>query len=68
MQNAVVIERAGNNYSAYVPDLSGRVATSATLDEGERNLRNAVRFHIEGLREERLPIPEPSAHAGYVDA
>jgi predicted RNase H-like HicB family nuclease len=65
---AIVIERANGNFSACVPDLPGCVATGDTLADAETNIREAVRFHIEGLREDRLPVPEPSAVADYVEA
>ena len=67
MRYAVVIEKADGNYSAYVPDLPGCVATGKTAGAAEKNVRAAIRFHINGLREDRLPIPEPSAIAEYVD-
>jgi predicted RNase H-like HicB family nuclease len=57
----VMIEKAGENYSAYVPDLPGCVATGDTLEEVEAEIRAAVRFHIDGLREEALDVPEPTA-------
>ncbi|TLG78570.1 type II toxin-antitoxin system HicB family antitoxin [Methylocystis sp. B8] len=65
---AVVIEKAGDNYSAYVPDLPGCIATGSTVAEVERELREAIRFHIEGLEADGLPVPLPSAVAEYVDA
>jgi predicted RNase H-like HicB family nuclease len=68
MRYAVVIEKAGNNYSAYVPDLPGCIATGATIAETEVEIRDAIRFHIEGLREDGLPIPEPVSRAEYVEA
>ena len=68
MRYAVVIERAGQNYSAYVPDLPGCVATGATLAEAEQEIRAAVRFHIEGLRQDGQTVPEPSAVAEYINA
>lgn len=64
---AVVIEKAGDNFSAYVPDLAGCIATGETVAEVERELREAIRFHIDGLREDGLPIPPPSAVAEYVE-
>ena len=67
MRYAVVIEKADGNYSAYVPDLPGCVATGATASAAEENVRAAIRFHIDGLKEDRLPIPEPSTIAEYVD-
>jgi predicted RNase H-like HicB family nuclease len=65
----IVIEgAAGENYSAYVPDLPGCVATGSTLAEVEREMRDAIAFHLEGLREAGEPIPEPSElTATYVD-
>jgi predicted RNase H-like HicB family nuclease len=68
MRYAVVIEKADGNYSAYVPDLPGCVATGESVAETERSIRDAIKLHIEGLREDHLPIPEPSARAEYVDA
>ncbi len=68
MRYAIVIEKAGRNYSAYVPDLPGCVATGATVPEVEESIREAIRFHLDGLREDRMPVPEPSALAEYVDA
>jgi predicted RNase H-like HicB family nuclease len=68
MRYAVVIEKAGGNYSAYVPDLPGCVATGASVPDVERNISEAIRFHLDGLREDNLPIPDPSARAEYVEA
>jgi predicted RNase H-like HicB family nuclease len=68
MRYAVVIEKAGDNYSAYVPDLPGCIATGATVAETEVEIRDAIRFHIEGLREDGLPVPTPVSRAEYVDA
>ena len=65
---AVVIERAGTNYSAYVPDLPGCVATGESVGEVEREIREAIAFHIEGLREDGEAIPEPTTIAEYVEA
>jgi predicted RNase H-like HicB family nuclease len=67
MRYAVVIEKAANNYSAYVPDLPGCVATGATVAEAETQIREAIEFHLEGLREDGLPIPPPSSQVEYVD-
>ena len=61
MKYAVVFEKAPSNFAAYVPDLPGCVATGATREEVERNIREAIVFHIEGMRLEHLAIPEPSA-------
>lgn len=62
----IVIEEAGANYSAYSPDLPGCVATGATRDEAEKNMYEAIQFHLEGLKEDGLPIPSSTAHAEYV--
>lgn len=63
----VVIENAGSNYSGYSPDLPGCVTTGATPEEVRRNMAEAIEFHLEGLVADGLPIPEPSADAGYVE-
>jgi len=68
MRYAVVIEKADGNYSAYVPDLPGCVATGATVAEVEDEIRAAIRFHIEGLKEDGLPVPAPTSIADYVEA
>ena len=68
MRYAVVIEKAGDNYSAYVPDLPGCIATAGTVPEIEREIRDAIRFHIEGLQEDGLPVPPPVSRAEYVEA
>jgi predicted RNase H-like HicB family nuclease len=67
MRYAIVIEKTENNYSAYVPDLPGCVATSATLEEVENEIREAIEFHLEGLREDGEQIPQPSSQVEYVD-
>jgi predicted RNase H-like HicB family nuclease len=67
MRYAVVIEKASGNYSAYVPDLPGCVATGATIAEVEAEIREAIRFHIEGLRADGETIPEPTSIAEYVE-
>lgn len=68
MRYAVVIEKTETNYSAYVPDLPGCVATGATIAEVEKEISEAIRFHIEGLNEDGLPIPAPTSIAEYVEA
>lgn len=68
MKYAVVIEKAENNYSAYVPDLPGCVAVGENIEEVEHLIREAIAFHIEGLREDGLPIPEPTTRCEYVEA
>ncbi len=67
MRYAIVIEAAGSNYSAYVPDLPGCIATGATPEETEQAIREAVAFHLEGLREEGLPIPPAVSRVEYVE-
>ena len=68
MRYAVVIEKADGNYSAYVPDLPGCVATGATIAEVESKIRGAIRFHIDGLRADGAAVPEPTSIAEYVEA
>jgi len=68
MRYAVVIEKAPTNYSAYVPDLPGCIATGLTIEATENEIREAIRFHIEGLRADGLPVPAPTSIAEYVDA
>ena len=65
---AVVVERAEGNLSAYVPDLPGCVATGKTVAEVEVEIRTAIEFHLDGMREDGLPIPQPSTTVDYVDA
>ena len=67
MRYAIVIEKAEHNYSAYVPDLPGCVATGVTVEQAEAEIREAIEFHIEGMREDGLPIPEPASKVEYVD-
>ena len=64
---AIVIEQAGDNYSAYVLDLPGCVATGATVAEVEQLIREAIEFHFEGMREDGTPIPPPSSRVDYVE-
>ncbi len=67
MKYAIVIERAPSNYSAYVPDLPGCVATGSTVDEVESEIRDAIAFHLDGLREDGLPVPESTSLCEYVE-
>jgi predicted RNase H-like HicB family nuclease len=67
MKYAIVIERAENNYSAYVPDLPGCVATGATLEQVEAEIREAIEFHLEGMREDGESIPAPMCKVEYVE-
>lgn len=68
MRYAIVIEKADGNYSAYVPDLPGCVATGATIDEVKDEIREAIIFHLEGLREDGLVVPPPGqSKVDYVE-
>jgi predicted RNase H-like HicB family nuclease len=68
MRYAVVIEKADGNYSAYVPDLPGCVAAGPTIPAVEAEIRDAIRFHIDGLKADGVPIPEPTSLAEYIEA
>jgi predicted RNase H-like HicB family nuclease len=65
---AIVIKKAAGNYSAYVPDLPGCVAAGPTVQAVEQEIREAIRFHIAGLRADYLPVPLPTSIADYVEA
>lgn len=67
MRYAIVVEKSRNNYSAYVPDLPGCVATGFTVEETEREISEAIGFHIEGLVEDGLPIPQPVSIVEYLE-
>ena len=67
MRYAVVIEDAGANFAAYVPDLPGCVATGDTAEEAGRLIREAMTIHLKGLAEDGLAIPEPSSRIEYVE-
>jgi predicted RNase H-like HicB family nuclease len=67
MRYAIVIENAGSNYSAYVPDLPGCVAVGESIEETERLIREAIKFHLDGLREDGSPIPPSSSRVDYVE-
>ena len=62
----IVIEKANGNYSAYSPDLPGCVATGTTKEETENNMHQAIEMHIQGLLEDKLPIPKPQTLAEYI--
>ena len=68
MRYAVIIEQTESNFSAYVQDLPGCVAAAATLEDVEREIREAIRFHLDGLREDGIAIPSPTSMAEYVEA
>ncbi len=67
MRYAVVIEKAGGNYSAYVPDLPGCIAVGDTLEEIEQAIREAIEFHLEGMQLNGEPIPQPLTLCEYVE-
>jgi len=67
MRYAVVIEKGERNFSAYVPDLPGCAAVGDTLEEAKAEIREAIEFHLDGMREDGLPIPKPSSSAEYVE-
>ena len=68
MRYAMIIELGERNYSAYLPDLPGCIATGETLDEVRQNMSEAIELHFEGMREDGLPIPKPTSLADYVEA
>ena len=67
MRYAVVMEKAPSNYAAYVPDLPGCIVTGASVAEIESLIREAIEFHLEGLKADGLPLPLPSSHIEYID-
>ena len=67
MRYAIVIEKAEGNFSAYVPDLPGCVATGATVEETEAQIREAIEFHLDGMRADGIAIPQPASRVDYVD-
>jgi len=67
MRYAIVIEKAESNFSAYVPDLPGCIATGTTVEEVESQIREAIEFHLEGMREDGIAIPAAASRVEYVD-
>lgn len=67
MKYLIVIERTATGYSAYSPDVPGCIATGSTRDATEREMKEAITFHLDGLKAEGLAIPEPSTSSSYVD-
>jgi predicted RNase H-like HicB family nuclease len=63
----IIIEKTESGFSAYSPDIAGCVATGRTRDETEASMRDAIAFHLDGMREEGLPVPQPSSVAAYVE-
>lgn len=68
MKYLIIIEKCNTGYSAYSPDLPGCVSTGANREEVEQNMREAIEFHLEGLRKDGCEIPEPSSTSAYVEA
>ena len=67
MRYLIVIEKTATGYSAYSPDLGGCAATGKTRDDVERAMREAIEFHLDGLRRDGEPVPPPQAYSTYVD-
>jgi predicted RNase H-like HicB family nuclease len=67
MQYLIVIEKTDSGYSAYSPDLDGCVATGLSKQEVEQNMREAIEFHVEGLRHEGYSVPSPTSYSTYID-
>ena len=63
----IVIEQTEGGYSSYSPDLPGCVSTGKTREEVERNMREAIEFHVDGLKDEGYPVPEPHASSSYIE-
>jgi len=67
MRYAIVIEKAENNFCAYVPDLPGCIATGATIEEVEQEIKEAIIFHLDGMREDGIRLPMPKSLVEYID-
>ena len=67
MKYLIVVEKTETGFSAYSPDLLGCVATGATEEETEANMKEAIAFHVEGLKQEGFPLPLPSAKSAYIE-
>ena len=63
----IIVEKTETGYSAYSPDVAGCASTGETKEEVERNIQEAIQFHLEGLQEEGYPIPEPTTYSSYID-
>jgi predicted RNase H-like HicB family nuclease len=63
----VIFEKAKSNYSAYSPDLPGCIATGKTRKETAKNIKEAINFHLDGLKKDGMPLPEPSSFTEYVE-
>jgi len=67
MKYLIVVEKTETGFSAYSPDLLGCVTTGATEEETEANMKEAIAFHVEGLKAEGLPVPQPSTKSAYIE-
>lgn len=67
MKYAIIIEKGETSYGAYVPDLPGCVAAAETREEAARLIKEAIEFHLEGLKKDGQPIPEPHSEADYIE-
>ncbi len=67
MRWAIVIEKAERNFAAYVPDLPGCIAAGTSIEETERSMREAIQFHVDGLRADGVAVPPPTRRVAYVD-
>ena len=67
MKYLIVVEKTETGFSAYSPDILGCVATGATEEETEANMKEAIAFHVEGLKQEGFPVPQPSAKSAYIE-
>jgi predicted RNase H-like HicB family nuclease len=63
----IAIERTDSGYSSYSPDLPGCKSTGKSREEAEKNMREAIEFHVDGLRQEGYPVPEPQASSSYIE-
>jgi predicted RNase H-like HicB family nuclease len=68
MRYVMIIETGKKNYSAYLPDLPGCIATGKTVEEVRQRMREAIELHLAGMREDGLPIPKPTSLVYYVEA
>jgi len=67
MKYLIVIEKSTTGYSAYSPDLPGCVSTGNTIEETEQSMREAISFHLDGLKEEGYEIPKPTSRSSYIE-
>lgn len=67
MKILIVVEESETGFSAYSPDLPGCVSTGATRDECTASMREAIEFHLDGMKEEKLPVPNPTSSSEYIE-